>query len=319
MASKRRRIDDNTSGTSSCTIHTTTTTNDDEWLNKSPAASEDKKQAVTRETSITRKAPKSSPRRRTYGLQHVTQARVIQTKTLLGKAYKVRASFKPPPPTVPSPPPYMSATVFKLPPTVPSPSPYKSATVFKPPPTLLPTQAQISTLGFEPVSDYDLEEEEETIDEREAPKCPTCGLDVSEKLLGEWQARHRRMTIRVQQNFCREHTLQSTKQKWTEQHPEHAHVINIDWKHLNGRLENERGRMRALLQSKNSFFRDQFQRNIVDKGNSRTLMKQIIGKRTSSSAIPDNHIQEEPNMFESLQENMNISVGYYGTRGLNRM
>jgi hypothetical protein len=147
------------------------------------------------------------------------------------------------------------------------------------------------------------------------PTCPTCNLTVPEELISEWRARYPRMSIRIQQQFCREHTLLSAKTSWADQHPTHADVIDIHWNELDQRLQRYRNDMLWLIERpEKSYFRTQFERTIVDTGNSRNLLKHIIGRAPNG-----NKKKQQQDLSSDTSESSGISVGYYGTRGLKLM
>jgi RTC4-like domain len=144
--------------------------------------------------------------------------------------------------------------------------------------------------------------------------CPTCNASVPDDLLAIWKAQYPKMNIRIQQRFCREHNLLSAKGAWAEQHPNHPTVIDIDWDTLDQRLQNRRNEMVWLIERpEKSYFRQQFQQAVVDKGGSRTLLKQIVGRKSRTSGAADGTTEED------APENATVSVGYYGTRGLKKM
>jgi hypothetical protein len=145
--------------------------------------------------------------------------------------------------------------------------------------------------------------------------CPTCNMPVPEELMDEWRARYPKMSIRIQQAFCREHTGLSAKEAWAARHPDYPSIIDVDWKGLDQRIQNLRSEMMWLIERpERSFFRERFERTVVDTGRSRTLLKDIIGSRDKSF----NH-RNATFGPEDSSDNSGNSVGYYGTNGLKRM
>jgi hypothetical protein len=144
-------------------------------------------------------------------------------------------------------------------------------------------------------------------------QCPTCTKTVPEEMLAQWRAKYPKMSIRIQQQFCREHNLQSAKQSFEERYPDHASVIDVDWKALSERIAELQGHMMWLIERpEKSFYRAEFERSVVDGGRSRTLMKQIIGHGQAQNA-ERNLNASDPTLARR------VSVGYYGTRGLKMM
>jgi hypothetical protein len=145
--------------------------------------------------------------------------------------------------------------------------------------------------------------------------CPTCNAIVPDDLISEWRARYPKMSIRVQQKFCQEHTVRSAREAWEARHPYHPSIIDVNWKGLDERLQSLRSEMMWLIERpEKSFFRKQFERTVVDTGRSRTLLKAIIGSGEKSA-----HLGNSENISDGKQDNSGASVGYYGTKGLKMM
>jgi hypothetical protein len=258
--------------------------------------------------------------------------------TAKGKENSSVKGFRSPPTSSPLVPPQVKAS-FKLPPSIEFKSMSQAAS-FKQPPIIRPTRSTRSAANFitpeTSVADTELSftdieahiatEELEPLPPSLADgldsSCPTCGVQVSEDLLGQWKARYPQMSIRVQQRFCREHHLQAARIRWEESHPSNSAVIDIDWTGLDHRLQKLKLEMLSLIEKPDqSYYRAEFERSIVDTGGSRTMMKHVIGaSRRKKVKTTTTTTTEEMKVKEEVKRNTaSISVGYYGTKGLQMM
>jgi hypothetical protein len=117
-----------------------------------------------------------------------------------------------------------------------------------------------------------------------------CNKPVQTKDLELFVAECPTMTMRDQQRFCRQHKKAEGEAEWTLRgYPK------IDWDTLDKRMNNFRGDIVWLLERpEKSWFRSALEQR-VDAGKGRNLTKLTIS------------------------EMRDISVGYYGTRGLRVM
>ena len=121
--------------------------------------------------------------------------------------------------------------------------------------------------------------------------CPMCGISVPTDDLELFKASCPIMTMRDQQKFCHQHKKAEAEAEWTRRgYP------TIDWDGLEVRMKHFEGDIVWLMERpQKSWFRSQLEHR-VDTGKGRNLVAHL-----NSTGLED------------------ISVGYYGTRGLRAM
>ena len=121
------------------------------------------------------------------------------------------------------------------------------------------------------------------------PVCPMCNEEVDENVLKKFKKIHPglRMTLRQENLFCTFHKKKSAAKIWRKKrYPE------IDWNGLDERIAKHYKFLRAILQGGESHYGDIFSQKIKS-GQNRTLLKS--------------------------EDDLNLSPGYYGARGLRAM
>lgn len=118
-------------------------------------------------------------------------------------------------------------------------------------------------------------------------KCPLCGT-VVDKLWYEEITGGRRLTMRQQAAFCRDHKVKSAHEQWRRRG-----FPDIDWSHFDQRLESYHPQIEEMLRSdKSSFYRNVFE-DTVRAGKTRTLKQAML----QGADVED------------------MTPGYYGSRG----
>ena len=118
-------------------------------------------------------------------------------------------------------------------------------------------------------------------------KCPLCGT-VVDKLWYEGITGGKRLTMRQQAAFCREHKIKSAHEQWRRRG-----FPDIDWSHFDQRLESYHPQIEEMLRGdKSSFYRNVFE-DTVRAGKTRTLKQAML----QGADVED------------------MTPGYYGSRG----
>ena len=118
-------------------------------------------------------------------------------------------------------------------------------------------------------------------------KCPLCGTVVDKSWYEEITG-GKRLTMRQQAAFCRDHKVKSAHEQWRRRgFPE------IDWSHFDQRLESYHPQIEEMLRGdKSSFYRNVFE-DTVRAGKTRTLKQAML----QGADVED------------------MTPGYYGSRG----
>ena len=118
-------------------------------------------------------------------------------------------------------------------------------------------------------------------------KCPLCGT-VVEKLWYEEITGGKRLTVRQQAAFCRDHKVKSAHEQWRRRG-----FPDINWSHFDQRLESYHPQIEEMLRGdKPSFYRNVFE-DTVRAGKTRTLKQAML----QGADVED------------------MTPGYYGSRG----
>lgn len=122
--------------------------------------------------------------------------------------------------------------------------------------------------------------------------CPFCKEPVEKQFMEEKVKIGKRLTIRQQAQFCRDHKKSAAEEVWSENgYP------TIDWPNFNGRLNQYHQALDNILQRRRtSFYRNAFE-DLVKSGKNWTWQQDVIS---------GNRIEE-------------LSPGYYGGRGAKLM
>ncbi|KAK3355117.1 RTC4-like domain-containing protein [Neurospora tetraspora] len=115
--------------------------------------------------------------------------------------------------------------------------------------------------------------------------CPMCDEEVDKSFFEGFKAKHPRMTLHQEQQFCQSHKRDSANKEWLEKgYPD------IDWTVMDKRIKKHYDFLRSVLNGGESYYATVFS-NKIKSGQNKTLLK----------------------------SDGNLTPGYYGMRGLRIM